>query len=949
MREDPPRPWRALHALPEPPQPSAIPAPDRRAVLRGAAASLALAAAAGCDAPDNFGQPLYSRPRGVAREVSWFATALELEGLGRGVLVRNQAGHAVKVEGNPAHPASLGATDTYMQAAILSLHDPYRSRHAREGGRPRPPLAAEAALAEAREALAARGGAGLRILTGLVASPTLARLIGEVLDAFPGAAWHQYGPLADDGALAGARLAFGAPVAVLPDLSRARAILSLGGGVLEEGPAQLRLARDWAAAREAGRRAGHLPSLLVAEATPSLTGAKADRRLVLRPQEIEPFARAVAAALGVPLAAPAAAAHPDAPRIAAALRRAGPEAVVLAGRGQPAAVHALAHAMNVALDAPGTTLRYADSPYARPEEAGASLRALAEAMAAGEVTHLLVLDANPVHTAPPELGLPGLIRRLPFSLHAGLYLDETGLACRWHLPLRHPFEAWGDSRAFDGTATIRQPATVPLVEAARGAEEILAALLGRRQEGATGLGEALVRETWRAAWQEAEFEARWRAALEEGVVEGTALRDRPARLREGWDPGPAPAPPAGTLAALFAPDPGLWDGAMAENAWLQELPRPLTRLAWGNAALLAPSTAEALGLAPGDEVELELRGRRLALPAWPMPGHAPDTVTLPLGHGRPTAGLEGGGGFDAYRLRPADAPWTAHGLVLRRTGGRRMPIATDHHHEIRGEEIIRTVAPGEELPPHRPGPSFYPPWPYPGHAWGMAIDLDSCIGCNACVVACQAENNIPVVGPEEVARGREMHWLRVERYFIGAPENPDTAFQPVPCMHCEKAPCEVVCPVNATVHDAEGLNTMIYPRCIGTRTCSNNCPYKVRRFNWFDYARGGDGVRVANPEVPLRIRGVIEKCTYCVQRIGAARAQARAEGRERLRDGEVVTACAQACPTQAILFGDINDPESAVARAKREGRNYALLGELDVRPRTTYLARVAQAPEGPAA
>jgi molybdopterin-containing oxidoreductase family iron-sulfur binding subunit len=449
-----------------------------------------------------------------------------------------------------------------------------------------------------------------------------------------------------------------------------------------------------------------------------------------------------------------------------------------------------------------------------------------------------------------------------------------------------------------------------------------------------------VRDTWRGIWGEAGFENRWAMALEAGVVADSASPEQPVRLRAGWDLGASP-PAAAGLTAIFAPDPGTWDGSFAENAWLQEMPRPLTKIAWGNAALLAPATATALGLAAGDEVMLELGGRRMVAPVWPVPGHAPGCVTLPLGGGRTAASGEVGAarGFDAHALRTAATPWVAPGLTLRPTGQRAAVIATQFDRNRDSTDAARTLAPGEGFPPSAQARSLYPEWRYEGHAWGMTVDLDACIGCNACAVACQAENNVPVVGPREMARGREMHWLRIDLYQQGEEAAPDTLFQPVPCMHCEKAPCEVVCPVNATVHDHEGLNVMVYPRCIGTRTCSNNCPYKIRRFNWFDYARAENGVMVRNPDVPLRPRGVIEKCTYCTHRIAAARAQARHEDRP-IGDGDIETACQRACPTRAIIFGDVNDPDSAVSVAKREGRNYALLGQLDTRPRTTYLARV---------
>jgi Fe-S-cluster-containing dehydrogenase component len=900
--------------------------PGRRGVLRAAGASLALAAAAGCDmAPEEWGHPLHARPRGVAIEDATYATVLELDGIGRGVLVRTRAGHPVKVEGNPDHPGSLGATDVFLEAAVLSLHDPARSRQLRRHGRV--PRGAEATTPGI--AIDALRGEGLHVLTGPVTSPTTARLIEAVLAAQPGARWHQWSPVAEDTALAGAMLAFGEPVTVRNDLSRADCVLSLGTGPLDHGPAQLMQARGWAEARARGREARRMPVTIAVESTPGLTGARADRRLALPPAEIEALARAVAAELGVPGAAGS---HPEAAALAAALRRAGTAALVTAGREQPAAVHALAQAMNLVLGAVGTTVHHLPPVMARPEDCGASLRALAEDMAAGRVQRLLMLDVNPVYDAPADLGFPALLGRVPVSAHAGLHVDETALAAAWHLPLKHPLESWGDARAPDGTAAIRQPASVPRVAAARSPMEILAALAGVPAEG-----EAPVRATWPAL-----DDLAWAEALERGVIAGSAPAPRRPALREGFDPGPAEARADG-LVALFAPDPHLWDGRFATEAWLQELPRPLTKQAWGNAVILSPVDAARLGLADGAEVALELRGRHARAALLVLPGQAPGVVTLPLGGGRRAAGgVEGGIGFDAYRLRDGASPWVAPGLGLVPAGGATVVRAGWRHpHDARDPSPARTVAPGEGIPPLPPLPSLYPDWSYPGRAWGMAVDLDACIGCNACSIACQAENNTPVVGAEEVARGREMHWLRVDHY---AEPDGRGAFQPVPCMHCENAPCEVVCPVNATVHDHEGLNLMVYPRCIGTRTCSNNCPYKVRRFNWYDYGRGAGTIGVRNPEVPVRARGVIEKCTYCQHRVAAARTAAELEGRG-IRDGELETACQRACPTRAITFGDVNDPDSVVSRAKREARNYPLLGELGTRPRTTYLARVRPEPE----
>jgi Fe-S-cluster-containing dehydrogenase component len=891
--------------------------PRRDALVMGASIALA---AAGCDgSEERHADPRYARPRGVPEEAASYATVLELEGLGRGVLVRTRGGHAIKVEGNPDHPASLGATDIFAEAAVLSLHDPERSNRFLHQGTPHDAPAVDAAFAAAR-AMLPPDGAGLRILTGPVGSPTLARLIGEVLDRHPAARWHQYDPFADDAAFDGALAAYGQPVAVLPDLSRAEAVLCLGADPLGPGPAQLRQARDWSDARRDARAAGRPPPrLIVAEATPSLTGARADRRLALPPAEAESFARAVATALGVPGLA-AGATHPAAADIGATLRAAG--GLVLAGRDQPPAVHALAHAMN---DALGAARRLTRPPLARPEAMAASLAGLTGAMAAGAVTHLIILGANPVQDAPAALGFGAALGRVRFTLHAGMWPDETARRCHWHVPLRHPLESWGDSRAFDGTPAIRQPVTRPVVETARDEVSILAALLG-----APLTAHAAVAATWRDAWGEDGFDAAWQAALERGVAGPQAPAVTPA-LRPGWD-RPGSAVPRG-VTAMFAPDPGLL--GEAGNAWLQEMPRPLTGIAWGNAALFDPSTAERLGLAPGDEVELTLDGRQVTAACWPMPGQAAGCVTLPLGGGRAAGGAVGTArGFDANRLRPADGAWVAGRLAVRPTGRRSPLVASGAPQRPDEAGAVPRLRAGDALPPIEPGASLHPPWPQPGRAWGMAIDLDACIGCNACALACQAENNVPVVGPAEFARGRGMHWLRIDRY--DNPQAPGASFQPVPCMQCEKAPCEPVCPVNATVHDNEGLNVMVHARCIGTRSCSNNCPYKVRRFNWDDH-RPSPASAGRNPDVSLRPRGVMEKCTYCSHRITAARSAAAIEGRD-LRDGEVETACQRACPTRAITFGDLNQPGSAVAAQRHDPRSYALLGHLGTRPRTTYLA-----------
>ncbi len=932
---------------------------NRRDILRLMGASLALAGLSACDDAPPAGAVATHDP-GVPGHTPGvplvFATTLELDGFGKGVLVSSQNGRPSKIEGNPLHPASLGATDVFMQAELLSLYDPDRSGAIRGGGRISTFEAFAAALAEERLALQARRGEGLRLLTGTITSPSLLALLDTVITAFPEARWHHHDPVADDNARQGARLAFGEVVDTIYDFSAATVILSLDADFLGSGPAQVRYAADFAAVRRTNPP--HVQRLYVAESSPTVTGARADHRFVWRPAQVSALAAAIAAALDIadlPPPAFSGEADPVSTRqiehMIDDLRRAGPRAVVIAGRRQPAPVHALAHAINEKLGAVGTTVFHIEPVGSRQNPDAGALPALAEDIAAGRVSHVFILDSNPVYTAPADLAFAERLATVPFSVHLGLHVDETAKACRWHLPQAHALESWGDVCAFDGSVSIRQPVrTAP--DRCWTSSEVVALLLG-----AVAPGDGLVRRYWQERWRESAgdaFAARWHRVLHDGVIAGTAHPPRQRTVRPDWAAeivlqvgGDVGAQPDG-LTVMFAPDPSVWDGRYANNGWLQELPKPLTKLVWGNAALLAPSTAAALGVESNDVIAIELNGHSLQAPVWIVPGHAGGTVTLPLGYGRTDAGRIGSGiGFNAYALRSTQAPWVAAGARVFATGRRHPLVSTQHHHSMGGRDLVRVTtaeaagAPGHGDDAHEPRPSMYPEWPYPGHAWGMAIDLDTCIGCNACVVACQAENNTPVVGAQEVANGREMHWLRIDRYYEGPPEDPATYFQPVLCMHCEKAPCEPVCPVNATVHSSEGLNDMVYNRCIGTRTCSNNCPYKVRRFNWFDYAHGALARPAAafNPEVTVRARGVMEKCTYCVQRISAARIAAKVEDRP-IADGEIATACQQACPTRAIVFGDINDPNSTVTRLKSSPRNYALLGELNTRPRTTYLERI---------
>ncbi|MFC3230615.1 4Fe-4S dicluster domain-containing protein, partial [Marinibaculum pumilum] len=929
--------------------------------------------------------PYAEMPEGaVPGRPRFYATALALTDYATPAVVEAHQGRPTKVEGNARHPASGGASDAFAQAAVLSLYDPDRARAPLR--RDAPGQAGAIAswdrllgeLQQRRQDWARDGGAGLRLLTPPVCSPTLAAQIGALLAAYPAARWHAWAPLNEDNARRGAILAFGRPLQLLPDLARARAVLTLDADPLGPGPAQAMLARGWAAARTAPCTAGAadrpFSRLYAVEPAVSLTGAAADHRLALPPDDLTLFAGALAQRLGsgrhggdddaaaVRRLPAAARAFLDA--VAADLAAAGSAALVLAGPAQPPEVHALALAINRSLGALGRTLSLLEPVQAGPPLLQPSLAALADDMARGDVTDLVVLGGNPAHDAPADLDFAARLSALPFTLRLSVWPDETASLCRWHLPEHHPLETWSDARSVDGRASLVQPLIRPLFDS-RSAHEVLAMLQGEpgRQ------GHAILQAHWRdrlAAGGRADagaFDSWWKAALRDGVVPGSAAPP--------VDPESLPAPPPVALprpamaasarpglTLLLRPDPALWDGRFAGNAWLQELPQPFTKLAWGNALQLAPQEMAARGLAEGDLVRLAHDGAVLELPVSALPGLATGTAVLHLGHGRRRAGAVGSGhGTDAYPLRRSGAMWQLDGIALRRTGGRaRLPRTQSHFGEA-GRDIVREIdlaaLAGGTAEPQADPPSLYaaPPVPQGPQAWGMAVDQAACIGCNACVIACQAENNVPVVGPEEMEAGRDMHWLRIDTYFAADTASGSGAararFQPVPCMHCEKAPCEPVCPVAASVHDRSGLNAQVYNRCIGTRDCQSTCPYQVRRFNFRDYA-GADAYAnlgdplyrlQRNPDVSVRSRGVMEKCTYCVQRIAGARQDAEASGRP-MRDGDVVTACQAACPTRAIAFGDLNDDGAEVVRRKAQPRNYALLGHLGVRPRTTYLARL---------
>ncbi len=904
----------------------------RREFLKLMGASFALAGLTGCEkSPFVAALPYVDQPEDASPGVPrYYATAVTLDGYAQPVVATTWSGRPTKLDGNPGHPVAQGRSDIFMQAAVLQLYDPDRAQGPTRRNEPVRWVDAGSAIMTLRGEWARSKGEGLRLLIGPTTSPTLLRQIEALLTQFPQARLHLHDPV-ETAVRENAMSAYGQALDRHYALEQCDIVVSFDDDFLGPGPAQLRDARGWSTAR---RRPGSRPGirLYMAESVPSITGAMAGSRLAADASRMAKLAEAMANAFGVNGASASELTSTEQDWIestAALCREAAGRALIASSPFGDAATAVWVARCNEALKT--TALKFT-APVADVGNAG-SLAELVSDMRAEKVNALIIIDSNAAYTAPGSVGFAEALKKVGASMHLGLQRDETGELCEWQLPLAHALESWSDARAVDGTATIIQPVITPFYDV-RNVHQIMAMLLGQIDAAA----DAPVKDTWQAAFG-GNFETRWRQALHDGFVEGTAAAAVDAHAVAANPP--AVQVDGEDLDIVFRPDPTIRDGSFANVGWLQELPKPLTTLTWGNIVAVSPALAKRLGVTNGDHVEVTIAKRQVVGPAWVMPGQAGNTVALYLGYGRQKAGRVGSRlGYDAYDIRPADQPWLARGK-LRKTGATEVLAVTQLHHRMEGFDFVREVTPDRpDLPKRREQPSIYPAHASAKNAWGMVIDLDSCIGCNACVVACTAENNVPVVGKDQVAVGREMHWLRIDRYYTGEVETPRSYFQPVPCMHCEDAPCEMGCPVGATSHSSEGVNQMVYNRCIGTRTCSSYCPYKVRRFNFYDWRSAPESPEQAvhNPDVTLRSRGVMEKCTYCTQRIEAAHVAADKENRP-LRDGEVVTACQAACPTTAIVFGDINDPNSEVSKLRRSGRHYALLEEQGTRPRTTYLAR----------
>ncbi len=894
-----------------------------------------------------------------------------MDGYATGLLVESHEGRPTKIEGNPGHPSSLGGSGAAEQASVLSLYDPSRPRGIHHRGAPQSFSGFVAALRPGGLLTSeiGKGGEGLHILMEPTSSPTTIEQLERMTALYPGAKVHFYAPLARDAAWHGAAAAFGRPLETQIDFSKCDVVVALDADFLAEGPTALRSARDFARRRRVRSPSDTMNRLYAVEGALTVTGGMADHRLRVRRSDVAQIAKALLAevATSMPNVPGELASLGFAPRVpgdhaawiatlAEDLRAHAGRSVVVVGDGQPAVVHAIGHLINDALENIGRTVTFTEPVIYRAGAESHGLDSLVAALEANTVDTLLILGGNPVYTAPVDLELERRLGLAKRSVYVGFYENETARHCAWFVPQAHYLEAWGDARAYDGTTSIVQPLIEPLF-AGRTTDEVLAAI-ATPAETAPPRGYELVRAHWRAH-ASGDFEAFWERSLHAGVIEGTS--QPPVEVNASWvSVARALAvmtPAAEGIEISFPSDPRVRDGSLTNNAWLLELPDPITKLTWENALLVSPGTASELGVATEDIVEVRLRGHSVIAPVFVAPGHADDTVSLSLGYGRSGAeALAKDLGVNAYALRTARAARFDVGVTIERRPGKHPLASTQEHWSMAGRDLVRGALletykkdPKFAKRPNAPTTSLYKLPLAAAQQWGMSIDLNVCTGCSACVIACQAENNSPIVGKEGVLMHREMHWMRIDRYFEGSIEAPSMAVQPMLCQHCEKAPCEYVCPVNATVHSPDGLNEQVYNRCVGTRFCSNNCAWKVRRFNWFNYhelavRHAGEDARalhtmVMNPDVTVRARGVMEKCTYCVQRIREKEISSKITG-VAIADGDVVTACAQACPSEAIVFGSLTMPGAEVKRLRDDDRDYAVLGELGTEPRTRYLARL---------
>jgi MoCo/4Fe-4S cofactor protein with predicted Tat translocation signal len=998
---------------------------SRRNFIKVMGASLAFAGLSGCviQPAEKIVPYVRQQEELLPGKALFFATAMSLGGVATGLLGKSFEGRPVKIEGNPEHPGSLGATDVLAQASLLGMYDPDRSQEITYRGDPKTWQSFMTELRAKVDENRVDGGAGIRFLTETVTSPTLIGQFRQIATELPNSRWTQYEPINKDNATEGAKMAFGSPVNTIYKFDLAEKIVTLDADIFSN--FNVRYMKDFAKGRAFAKGKKEINRLYAVESTITLTGAKADHRLTVKPSQVAEVAKALANAVGVSGAA-ATGLSADAAKWVAALAKdlqaSRGKSIVAVGDNQSPMVHALAHAINASLGNVGQTVVYTEplAPFTEKSQAQ-QLRELVADIDSGKVKMLVILGGNPVYNTPADLKLSReRLDKIPLRVHLGQHVDETAELCQWHVAEKHFLETWSDARAYDGTVSVIQPLIQPIYDG-KSIHEVVQLFLKenydkkdydvvkefwqkqsvnmtstaptaqtapKTAENATPTGTpqpaATPAQTTAVAPAAKNFEDNWRKIIHDGIVPNSASAAKTVTANTAFLSQPS-APPAnsGTLEISILPDPCVYDGRFANNGWLQELPNPLNKITWDNVALISPRTAERLKINQGNDedemsggvrgtafvntkggnmssdlVKLNYQGAEISqnVPMWITPGQPDDVITIYMGYGRAKAGKIGTGlGYNAFDVRRSDAMNYGTGEIVK-TGEATTIASTQIHFNMEGRDLLRVwefeevEELGKQSAEHEKkhsgyDKSMYEPFNYSEyewqHKWGMTIDLNNCVGCNACVIACQSENNIPVVGKEQIERSREMHWMRIDTYYggqdVNSPDGPH--FQPVLCQQCEQAPCEVVCPVHATVHSAEGLNDMVYNRCVGTRYCSNNCPYKVRRFNFLLYQDWNTPQYklMRNPEVTVRSRGVMEKCTYCVQRIAAARIEGRKENR-RIRDGEVITACQSVCPTEAITFGDLNDKESNVAKMKDDPRNYSLLAELNTQPRTTYLA-----------
>ncbi len=918
----------------------------RRDFVKLLSASMALAgvAGAGCARPPTEKiVPYHRNPEGLTVGVAQhYATAGSFGGYASSFLVTAREGRPVKIDGNPDHPYGLGVSSPAQQAELLRMYDPQRAKLFKNKGQVSAKKPFQDDVAKKVDAWSKKnGGASVRFLTGAWSSPLLESLKAQILAKLPNAKFVAHEALSQQNRHDGAQIAFGRRVDTIYDAAKARTIVSLDCDFLSATPEYFSLARGWAQGREPG---ADMNRLFVIETALTATGTLADHRVRIKGSKVELFARALAEKLGV---VPGPGVSDEGQNVLDAIAQdlavSGTRGLVVVGERQPPSVHALANAINAKIGAVGTTVGYVPAGLTDVDTGPASLRRLAEELNAGSVDAVVITAKNPVYLSYADVDMKAALSKADVT-YLSLYEDESFPSNGWFVPQNHFLESWGDGKSFDGTTVLQQPLINPLYDGLSEAE-----LLSYFAGNFDTKGPALLKNAWKA-----------KPTFSEG--------DWDVWLRQGWAPvatetvtttvnadAVASAPKGvriGQYELALVRDDKVLDGSLANMSWLQELPHPVTKLVWDNAAYISQKSADALGVKTGDLLKLTVGGKSINAPVWVAPGHADLSITLALGYGR-TAESEkvaNGIGVNAYAVRTSENPWFVEVTVSQEPGSYKL-VTTQEHWDMEKRDVALEADLAHlehELPHHLARlkgvpPTLQDPVDYSrvDYKWGMAVDLNRCSGCSACMTACQAENNIPVVGKDGVYRNREMFWIRIDRYFSGDLAEPTAITQPVACQQCETAPCEYVCPVNATVHSDEGLNDMVYNRCIGTRYCSNNCPYKVRRFNYFHYT--GEKTQVErlamNPEVTVRARGVMEKCTWCVQRIESARIVTRRENR-KIKDGEVKTACQVACPTQAISFGNLHDQNAVVSKKHADARSYNLLQELGTRPRNMYLARI---------